>query len=47
MTFKRVRDALCGALEWASRQIGAHPKGALVLWVVSAVAAFVLGTWVG
>jgi len=47
MTFKQVRDALCGPLEWTARQIGARPKGALVLWVVSGVAAFVFGAWVG
>lgn len=47
MTIKRVRDALCGPLEWTARRIGARPKGALVLWVVSAVAAFVFGAWVG
>jgi hypothetical protein len=47
MTFKQVRDTLSGPLEWASRQIGARPKGALVVWVVSAVVAFVFGAWVG
>lgn len=46
MTFKQVCGALSAPLERIADQIKARPKGALVLWIVSTVAAFALGVWV-
>ncbi|WP_283842517.1 hypothetical protein [Bradyrhizobium sp. G127] len=42
MTLGSLRDRLAVPLEWITARVGAHPKTALIVWIVSlAVAAWV------
>jgi len=35
MTLASLRERLAASLEWTANQIGARPKAALIVWIVS------------